>query len=82
MAVEPGPLGIETAAGAKEEEAWLTLRGSGTKPGGGTVEVRNRDTSVAMLVGTGVRATPPKTGVIAEIAGPTLRLPVAGVLDT
>ena len=39
MVAQPGPLGIETAAGAEEEEAWLTLGGSGMKPGGGAVEV-------------------------------------------
>ena len=53
---------VDSAAGAEEVEVTWTLAGSTLKPGGGAIEVENRDTPVAMLAGTDARGTPPKTG--------------------
>ena len=70
VAAEPDAFGVETAAGAEEVEARLTLVGSGPKPGGGVVDIWKRDTPVTMPAGTGARGAPPKTGAVATDAGP------------
>ena len=58
VVAEPDAFGVETAAGAEEVEAKLTLVGSGPKPGDRAVEVWKRDTPVTMPAGTGARGAP------------------------